>query len=475
LQDFMNRLEEARRCWLKHKMRGPEGCQSVCTLGCDALRISPLRPFLSYAGNDGPSWWTVGAFDGEALRIDKDTLKQRIDSTLNDGLRLCPHFNREALLAKIDALPEVHRTGDNGWVTLYNNDGKPAWLWPVDQRIPPTLRTTKDNPWRSGGLNIRVGFERKEGHLDDEAAEFPDTTPSTLARAIPPTRYTDIQGQDKAVETVRDLIELPLKHADLFARIGATPKAGGVILAGPPGTGKTLLARAVAGECGAHVEFVSGPELLSKWVGETEAALRVIFERAKALAPAVILFDEIDCLAVARGSADAQYQKSMVTQLLALLDGLEERGKVFVIATTNRPGDIDSALRRPGRFDRVIDMGPPDEKGRAAIFRHYLEPLVLDPTLNPDRLATELASLTPSLTGADIAHLCQSAARLCVKEASPINPPPKDLAISHKHFRQAVEEMVGANPTRRTLSTSRDPEPFNGIASPEPPPYLMRG
>ncbi len=259
-------------------------------------------------------------------------------------------------------------------------------------------------------------------------------------------------SQDRVVEVVRDLIELPLRHADLFIKIGATPKAGGVILAGPPGTGKTLMARAIAGECGAHIESISGPELLSKWVGETEAALRRIFERAKTLAPTVILFDEIDCLAVARGSADAQYQKSMVTQLLALLDGLEDRGNVFVIATTNRPDDIDPALRRPGRFDQIITMGPPDETGRAAIFKHYMEPLKLEVTIDRTQLARELANNTPGLTGADIAHVCNRAALLCVKEASSINPPPKDVAITEKHFRKAVRDLPSGS-SSDTLAT----------------------
>jgi len=124
------------------------------------------------------------------------------------------------------------------------------------------------------------------------------------------------------------------------------------------------------------------------------------------------------------------------------LDGLEDRGNIFVIATTNRPDDIDSALRRPGRFDQTIHMGPPDETGRAAIFDHYLEPLVLDPALDPDRLSSDLASLTPGLTGADISHVCQKAALLCVKEASRIDPPSKNLAISEQHFRQAVQKCT---------------------------------
>jgi transitional endoplasmic reticulum ATPase len=128
---------------------------------------------------------------------------------------------------------------------------------------------------------------------------------------------------------------LPLKHADLFIRIGTKPSGHGIILAGPPGTGKTLLARAVAGECGAHIEIVNGPALLSKWVGETEAAIRDVFERAQKFAPAVILFDEIDSIAPSRSAESAQHQVSTVAQLLVLLDDIEARGQIFVLATTN--------------------------------------------------------------------------------------------------------------------------------------------
>ena len=237
------------------------------------------------------------------------------------------------------------------------------------------------------------------------------------------------------------MVELPLKHADLFARIGASPRAQGAILAGPPGTGKSLLARAVAGECGAHIEIVSGPSLLSKWVGETEAALRVIFERAREHAPAIVLFDEIDCLGMSRATADAHHQKSMVTQLLTLLDGLEERGQVFVLATTNRPEDIDSALRRPGRFDQVVWMGPPDEAGRKAIFLHHMEGLKLAADIDRDQLAAELAAATAGLTGADIAYTCQRAALLCVKEANQASRQPTDLAITAEHFRAAIADQ----------------------------------
>ena len=164
----------------------------------------------------------------------------------------------------------------------------------------------------------------------------------------------------------------------------------------------------------------------------------------------------------------------MVTQLLALLDGLEARGNVFVIATTNRPGDIDPALRRPGRFDQIILMGPPDHTGRAAIFRHYMRPLKLHPEIRRNTLATELAALTPGFTGADIAHVCHQAALLCVKDASNIDPPPEDLAISEKHFQSAVRDVDGGvHPRNR--STPGESETPGGIPSPEPPRYLMRG
>ncbi len=436
LQDFMDHLEDTRRCWLKRKKQGEEVCRKTCILGCDALNLWGSHEWLNYSGCDTPPWWTVGSFDGEKVEIDKSALKRQLDAECNSGVRLCPFFQRDILLSKIDTLPKTVEADGESWIQLYHSDsGKPAWIWPTSEKIPPTLRKTKDNPWRSSGMNISVDLwleaERQKGNADQ-------VTPK---REIPSTKYADVVGQDDVVEAVRDLIELPLKHVDLFLRIGAKPQAGGVILAGPPGTGKTLLARAVAGECGAHIESVSGPELLSKWVGATEESLRNIFERAREFSPSVILFDEIDSLAVSRGSADAQYQKSMVTQLLALLDGLEERGKVFVIATTNRPDDIDPALRRPGRFDRVIQMGPPDERGRIAIFRHYLKPLVLDPTLDRDHLATDLASHTPGFTGADIAHFCQNAARICVKEASRMVGTPVDLAISKQHIMQALHEM----------------------------------
>ena len=229
-----------------------------------------------------------------------------------------------------------------------------------------------------------------------------------------------------------------MKHAHFFAAVGISAKPSGVILAGPPGTGKTLLARAVAGECGAHLEVVSGPELLNPYVGATEQALRDVFERAGRTTPSLILFDELDAIAPSRATADAHHQQSVVAQLLALLDGLESRSGVFVLATTNRPNAIDSALRRPGRFDRVVWMKPPDEHGRATILRHYVKPLKLDLNIDVDTLVANLAAATDGASGADLEYLCHTAARLCVKDAILRGALLDDVTISADHFEMAL-------------------------------------
>jgi transitional endoplasmic reticulum ATPase len=245
-----------------------------------------------------------------------------------------------------------------------------------------------------------------------------------------------VRGQEAAVEAVRDYVEMPIKHAELFKHVGA--KGGrGVLLYGPPGNGKTLLAKAVAGESGAHIEIVSGPEVLSKWVGEAEERMRAIFERARKLAPSMILFDEIDAVASARSLAEGHHQKTLVSQLLVLLDGLEDRGRIFVIGTTNRPDDIDPALRRPGRFDRAIFMGPPGFEGRAAIFAKHMAMM----RVRSDVDHLELARLTPGFSGGQIELACREAGMACVKEAVRDSTPLDAVEVGMVHFIGAIERI----------------------------------
>ena len=222
---------------------------------------------------------------------------------------------------------------------------------------------------------------------------------------VPRVTYEDIGGMKHIVQRVRELVELPLRHPELFKRLGIDPPKG-ILLYGPPGTGKTLLAKAVANEAEAYFIAINGPEIMSKFYGESEQRLREIFEQAKKNAPAIIFIDEIDAIAPKRDEVMGEVERRVVAQLLALMDGLESRGDVIVIAATNRPNALDPALRRPGRFDREIEIPLPDKQGRLEILQIHTRgmPLADDVDLG------KLAEITHGYTGADIAALVREAA-----------------------------------------------------------------
>jgi len=196
--------------------------------------------------------------------------------------------------------------------------------------------------------------------------------------AIPEVTYEDIGGLSEAIQKIREMVELPLKHPELFERLGIEPPKG-VLLYGPPGTGKTLLAKAVANEANAHFIALNGPEIMSKFYGESEERLREIFKEADENAPSIIFIDEIDAIAPKREEVVGEVEKRVVSQLLTLMDGLKGRGKVIVIAATNRPDALDPALRRPGRFDREIEVGVPDKAGRKEILQIHTRGMPLEP------------------------------------------------------------------------------------------------
>ncbi|MBU0585932.1 AAA family ATPase, partial [Candidatus Micrarchaeota archaeon] len=185
---------------------------------------------------------------------------------------------------------------------------------------------------------------------------------------IPTVTYDDIGGMQSTVQKIREMIQLPLSHPELFERLGIEPPRG-VLLYGAPGTGKTLLAKAVANESDANFFHIGGPEVVSKYVGESEEKLRKLFKEAEEKSPSIIFIDEIDAIAPKRGEVTGEVERRMVSQLLTLLDGLKSRGQVIVIGATNRPDSIDEALRRPGRFDREIEIGVPDQAGRRQILQ----------------------------------------------------------------------------------------------------------
>ncbi len=263
------------------------------------------------------------------------------------------------------------------------------------------------------------------------------------ARAIPKVTWEDIGDLEEAKEKIREIVELPLKHPELFKHLGIEPPKG-ILLYGPPGTGKTLLAKALANEIGAYFIAINGPEIMSKYYGESEARLREIFKEAEENAPAIIFIDEIDAVAPRREEVTGEVEKRVVAQLLTLMDGLKERGKVIVIGATNRPDAVDPALRRPGRFDREIEIPPPDKRARKEILLVHTRNMPLAEDVDLDKLA----EMTHGYTGADIAALAKEAAmaalRRFIKEGKiditkPI-PPEKlrDLKVTMRDFLEAM-------------------------------------
>lgn len=223
--------------------------------------------------------------------------------------------------------------------------------------------------------------------------------------------YEDIGGCRKQMAQIREMIELPLRHPQLFKTLGVKPPRG-VLLFGPPGSGKTLIARAVANETGAFFFLINGPEIMSKMAGDSEANLRRAFEEAEKNSPAIIFIDEIDSIAPKRDKVSGEVERRIVSQLLTLMDGMKGRGQVIIIAATNRPNSIDTALRRFGRFDREIDIGVPDEIGRIEVLRIHTKNMKLDEEVELGSIAKE----THGYVGADLAQLCTEAALQCIRE-----------------------------------------------------------
>ncbi|MEE0901498.1 MAG: AAA family ATPase, partial [Methanobrevibacter sp.] len=226
--------------------------------------------------------------------------------------------------------------------------------------------------------------------------------------------YEDIGGLKEEVKKVREMIEIPLKRPELFDKLGIAPPKG-VLMHGPPGTGKTLLAKAVASESDAHFILINGPEIMSKYVGGSEENLREYFEEAEANSPSIIFIDELDAIAPKREDTNGETERRTVAQLLTLMDGLKSRGQVVVIGATNRPDSLDAALRRPGRFDREIEIGVPDADERQQILEIHTRNMPIADDIDLNRLATT----THGFVGADLESLCKEAAMRVVRRILP--------------------------------------------------------
>jgi len=275
---------------------------------------------------------------------------------------------------------------------------------------------------------------------------FKSMSPSALREVViesPNVKWDDIGGLKEVKQALMETVEWPLKYDEIFHHMDAKPPKG-ILLYGPPGTGKTMLAKAVATESQANFISVKGPEFLSKWVGESEKAVRETFRKARQAAPCIIFFDEIDAITPSRGiSADSHVTERVISQLLTELDGLEELRDVTVIAASNRPDIIDPALLRPGRFDRLIYVPPPDKEARKEIFKIHTKKKPLAKDVDLDKLAEE----TEGYTGADIAAVCNEAVMFAIREH--INKVKeikeenlKNLKVNAKHFEEALKKVT---------------------------------
>jgi len=333
----------------------------------------------------------------EIIRID-GILRQNTGVGLGDKVRVAKGEAKPAKKVTFAPLQRVHLYG--GFEQYLKNKlaGKPIAKGNILQfgvfgtAVP--LVVTATSP--SGGVVIS---ESTEVSLRDSPAAAEEAT------AVPTVTYDDIGGLGETIQKVREMVELPLRHPELFEKLGIEPPKG-VLLYGPPGTGKTLLAKAVANESDANFHYIGGPEVVSKFVGESEQRIRDIFKQAQENAPSIIFIDELDAIAPKREEVTGEVERRMVSQLLTLMDGMKSRGEVIVIGATNRVDSIDQALRRPGRFDREIEIGVPDRVGRKEILQIHVRNMPLADDVDLD----QLANLTHGYTGADISSLTREAA-----------------------------------------------------------------
>jgi len=289
----------------------------------------------------------------------------------------------------------------------------------VERDIVPVMSSTNHPFMRSPGQAIPLIAVQSEPEgvvlvTEDTDVELREEPISGYDRTGSGITYEDIGGLQNEIQRVREMVELPMKHPQIFQKLGIEPPQG-VLLHGPPGTGKTLLAKAVANETSASFFSIAGPEIISKYYGESEQQLREIFDDAQDESPSIIFIDELDSIAPKREDVTGEVERRVVAQLLTMMDGLETRGQVIVIAATNRVDAVDPALRRPGRFDREIEIGVPDEIGREEVLKIHTRGMPLSDDVNLGRLADE----THGFVGADIESLTKEAAMRALRRYLP--------------------------------------------------------
>ncbi|HDQ60006.1 MAG TPA: AAA family ATPase [Candidatus Woesearchaeota archaeon] len=412
-----------------------------------ADRAYPADLGLSIIRMDGLTRWNSKAGIGELVSISKSEYKKAVSVSIAPTqkgmmIKMHPERAKNALLGRAVIKGDILTLG--GTRTRRKTfSGSPF------EDIFRMIEEDLNVGFSMGNIKFVVTATNPKGPvlitgetrltLSPEAVEMVD-------KKIPSVTYEDVGGLDDSLRKIREMVEIPLKHPEVFERLGVEPPKG-VLLYGPPGTGKTLLARAVANESDAYFISLAGPEVVSKWVGESEKKLRQIFEDAEKNAPSIIFIDEIDAIAPKRENAQGEVERRLVAQLLATMDGLKSRGKVVVIGATNRPNDVDPALRRPGRFDRELEIGIPNRKGRMEIIKIHTRNM----PMNKDVDLNHLADITHGYAGADVSALTKEAAMNVLRRNIPDikwkegEPLPKEfldkLEVNMEDFRDALRNV----------------------------------
>ena len=382
----------------------PEAAERFRISTGDALELSSLRKKSTVL-----SWPAKESDRGKGLiRIDGYT-RNKLDVGINDTVDIRKVESKDAKSITFAPTEPLRIVGGEDYLAEYLSGalmtkGDTVPINVMGQRIDLVVIST--NP--SGPVIVSNSTKITVSEESAKAVKL------TKEGGVPSITYEDIGGIRNEVARVREMIELPLRHPELFKRLGVeAPK--GVLLHGPPGTGKTLLAKAVANETNANFYTIGGPEIMSKYYGESEEKLRNVFQQAEKDAPSIIFIDEIDSIAPKREEVSGEVERRIVSQLLSLMDGMSSRGKVVVIGATNRINAIDPALRRPGRFDREIEMGVPDRNGRLEILQIHTRGMPLAKDVNLDKLS----DISHGFVGADLQSLSKEAAMRALRKVLP--------------------------------------------------------
>jgi len=426
-KEYEESIDKSRYCCLADSYEG-WGCKLLDDLD------RHLSKTASYAMK---YWYRFGDFASEGVwEIDKPLIKDYLKKEADEkNLSCCRHFSLEKAFSIVDGLPDVIDThGSASWEIEYRDDFEGSEI----RKHPIGIKhRAVGGPKRGGG---GVSAKMKDGVLDLEIAE-------ERTRYIPNVTFADVGGIENIIGQIREVIELPLKRPDVYRYLGIEPHKG-ILFYGEPGTGKTLIAKAIANETNAHFIPVSGPELLSKWYGETESNLRDIFEEARELQPSIIFFDEIDSMTQTRSDSESAHVDSrIVNQLLTLMDGMESYDNVTILASTNRPELLDEALLRPGRFDYKIGIKLPDAEGCLRILEIATKKM-------PLAAGYELKDLVPSLlgsSGADIVFVAKEAAMAALRRGADVERLVQNTAdsafnldsikVEWEDFIHALEEL----------------------------------